>query len=89
MATAILELRATDGWNATVPYTQTPAPGVWRPTLPANAPNRDGYSNGRARYSIPLIKMSDSERDMQVLLSKQCGVLFSPQISKMKLIYGT
>lgn len=38
VATAMLELRASDGWNATVPYTQNPGPGVWRPTLPANAP---------------------------------------------------
>ncbi len=34
----ILDLRAGDGWQASVPYTVTPAPGVWEPTPPAYAP---------------------------------------------------
>ncbi len=34
----IIELRAHDGRNAPILFTQTPAPGVWRPTPPALAP---------------------------------------------------
>jgi hypothetical protein len=34
----IIRLRADDGRNASVTFTPTPAPGVWRPTPPANAP---------------------------------------------------
>jgi hypothetical protein len=37
-AAGIIALRAGDGWNAPVTFTQPPAPGVWRPTPPANAP---------------------------------------------------
>ena len=34
---ALLAHRAADGSDASVPYTETPAPGIWRPTPPANA----------------------------------------------------
>lgn len=34
---AMLAHRADDGSGATVPYTAVPAPGIWRPTPPANA----------------------------------------------------
>jgi hypothetical protein len=37
-ATAMLLLRAADGWNAVVPYTPGTGPGVWQPTPPALAP---------------------------------------------------
>lgn len=37
VANAVLNLRSSDGSTANVPYTNAPAPGVWRPTLPANA----------------------------------------------------
>jgi hypothetical protein len=36
-ATAMLLLRAGDGWDAVVPYTPGTGPGVWQPTPPANA----------------------------------------------------
>jgi hypothetical protein len=35
-ANAIIALRAHDGRNASITYNKTPAPGVWRPTPPAN-----------------------------------------------------
>jgi hypothetical protein len=34
----LIALRANDGRNAPILFTQPPAPGVWRPTLPAFAP---------------------------------------------------
>lgn len=34
----ILAQRASDGWNAVVPYTPSGLPGRWTPTPPANAP---------------------------------------------------
>jgi hypothetical protein len=34
----LIRLRAHDGRNAPILFTQPPAPGVWRPTLPAFAP---------------------------------------------------
>mgnify|MGYP006352199329 FL=1 len=34
----IIELRLNDGRNAPITFDQAPAPGVWRPTPPANAP---------------------------------------------------
>ncbi|MFC9846461.1 vanadium-dependent haloperoxidase [Streptomyces sp. NPDC060223] len=34
----IIKLRENDGRGAAVPYGREPAPGVWRPTAPANAP---------------------------------------------------
>jgi hypothetical protein len=37
-ATAMLLLRANDGWNAVVPYTPGTDPGDWQPTPPLNAP---------------------------------------------------
>ncbi len=37
-ATAMLLLRAGDGWNAVVPYTPGTEPGDWQPTPPAFAP---------------------------------------------------
>jgi hypothetical protein len=37
-AARIIKLRMNDGWNAPIAYTKPPAPGVWRPTLPGNAP---------------------------------------------------
>jgi hypothetical protein len=36
-ADRLIELRATDGRFAPVTFTEVPAPGVWRPTPPANA----------------------------------------------------
>jgi hypothetical protein len=36
-ATAMLLLRANDGWDAVVPYTPGTEPGDWQPTPPANA----------------------------------------------------
>jgi hypothetical protein len=38
VATQMLNLRASDGWNATYPYSPTPGAGNWRPTLPDHAP---------------------------------------------------
>ncbi|WP_433292277.1 vanadium-dependent haloperoxidase [Actinoplanes sp. CA-030573] len=38
VAQDIIDLRADDGRYAPVSYTRTPAPGVWRPTPPANLP---------------------------------------------------
>jgi len=37
VARSILNLRASDGSTTAVSYTNAPAPGVWRPTPPANA----------------------------------------------------
>jgi hypothetical protein len=37
-ADALIALRANDGRNAPIFFTQPPAPGVWRPTPPAHAP---------------------------------------------------
>jgi hypothetical protein len=37
-AAAMLFLRATDGWDAVVPYTPGTDPGDWQPTPPALAP---------------------------------------------------
>jgi hypothetical protein len=37
-ATAVLEARATDGWNASASYTPANRPGRWIPTPPALAP---------------------------------------------------
>ena len=37
-ADSLIRLRAHDGRNAPILFTQPPAPGVWRPTLPAFAP---------------------------------------------------
>ncbi|MCT9080927.1 vanadium-dependent haloperoxidase [Streptomyces fulvoviolaceus] len=37
-AARIVQLRENDGRGAPVTYDRPPAPGVWRPTLPANAP---------------------------------------------------
>ena len=34
----IIALRVNDGRNAAITFDQAPAPGVWRPTPPANAP---------------------------------------------------
>jgi hypothetical protein len=35
-ATAMIALRADDGWNASAPYTPGTDPGMWQPTPPAN-----------------------------------------------------
>ncbi|MFJ9006983.1 vanadium-dependent haloperoxidase [Streptomyces canus] len=37
-ADRIIELRRNDGRGAPVTYDKAPAPGIWRPTAPANAP---------------------------------------------------
>jgi len=37
-AERIIALRVDDGRNAAITFDQAPAPGVWRPTPPANAP---------------------------------------------------
>jgi len=37
-ADSLIRLRAHDGRNAPIFFTQPPAPGVWRPTPPANLP---------------------------------------------------
>ena len=37
-AARIIRLRMNDGWGAPISYTAPPAPGVWRPTPPANLP---------------------------------------------------
>jgi hypothetical protein len=37
-ANTLIAMRTNDGRNAPVSFTQTPAPGVWRPTPPAFAP---------------------------------------------------
>ncbi len=37
-AARIVKLRLNDGWNAAKTFTEPPAPGVWRPTPPANLP---------------------------------------------------
>ena len=37
-AASLIRLRAHDGRNAPIFFTQPPAPGVWRPTPPANLP---------------------------------------------------
>jgi hypothetical protein len=34
----LIRLRANDGRNANIQFTRAPAPGVWRPTPPANLP---------------------------------------------------
>ena len=34
----MIRLRANDGRNAPILFTQAPAPGIWRPTPPAFAP---------------------------------------------------
>jgi hypothetical protein len=38
VARDLIALRTDDGRNAPAAYTRTPAPGVWRPTPPANLP---------------------------------------------------
>jgi hypothetical protein len=38
VANDLIALRANDGRNAAILYTKTPAPGIWRPTPPANLP---------------------------------------------------
>ncbi|MEV4351883.1 vanadium-dependent haloperoxidase [Actinoplanes sp. NPDC049596] len=38
VARDLIALRAHDGRNAPVQYTRAPAPGIWRPTPPANLP---------------------------------------------------
>jgi hypothetical protein len=42
-ADRLIELRANDGRNAPIVFTVPPAPGVWRPTPPANAPFFDPW----------------------------------------------
>jgi hypothetical protein len=42
-ADRIIELRLNDGRNAPITFDQAPAPGVWRPTPPANAPFFDPW----------------------------------------------
>ena len=37
-AARIIKLRLNDGWNAPIAFTEPPAPGIWRPTLPGFAP---------------------------------------------------
>jgi membrane-associated phospholipid phosphatase len=37
-AADMIETRADDGWNASVPYTPTAEPGRWQPTPPAHLP---------------------------------------------------
>jgi hypothetical protein len=39
----LIALRANDGRNADIRFTQPAAPGVWRPTPPANAPMADPW----------------------------------------------
>ena len=42
-AAHFIALRANDGRNAPITFDQAPAPGVWRPTPPANAPFFDPW----------------------------------------------
>jgi hypothetical protein len=42
-ADSLIRLRANDGRNAPILFTQLPAPGVWRPTPPAFAPMVDPW----------------------------------------------
>jgi len=42
-ADRLIELRANDGRNAPIVFNVPPAPGVWRPTPPANAPFLDPW----------------------------------------------
>jgi hypothetical protein len=42
-ADSLIRLRANDGRNAPILFTQPPAPGVWRPTPPAFAPMVDPW----------------------------------------------
>src|SRR5262249_32814554 len=37
VATAILAFRSFDGSSTTLPYTETPAPGIWQPAIPGSA----------------------------------------------------
>ena len=42
-AARIVQLRENDGRGAPVTFDKPPAPGIWRPTLPANAPMVDPW----------------------------------------------
>jgi hypothetical protein len=47
----LIRLRANDGRDATIPFTQPPAPGVWRPTPPAFLP----FSAPQLGFVTPLL----------------------------------
>jgi hypothetical protein len=57
----ILDARADDGWDGVDPFNPEPAPGVWRPTLPAFGPMPEPqFQNvtpftiaGRSQFPLP------------------------------------
>jgi hypothetical protein len=56
-ANTLIAMRTNDGRNAPVFFTQTPAPGVWRPTPPAFAPMAVPWMGG----VIPLMLRSGAQ----------------------------
>ena len=56
-AARIIKLRTDDGRGADLPFTPSPAPGVWRPTPPAFAPFFDPWLS----QMRPLLLMSNSQ----------------------------
>jgi hypothetical protein len=53
----LIRLRANDGRNAPILFTQPPAPGVWRPTPPAFAPMIDPWMG----FVTPLLVNSATQ----------------------------
>jgi hypothetical protein len=53
----LIKLRANDGRNAPILFTQPPAPGVWRPTPPAFAPMVDPWMG----FVTPLLVHSATQ----------------------------
>jgi hypothetical protein len=53
----LIGLRADDGRDATIPFTQSPAPGVWRPTPPALLP----FSAPQLGFVTPLLVRSATQ----------------------------
>ncbi|MGK5683242.1 vanadium-dependent haloperoxidase [Actinoplanes sp. URMC 104] len=59
VARDLIAQRASDGRNANVQYTRTPAPGVWRPTPPAGLPMAVPWLGG----VTPLLARSAAQFD--------------------------
>jgi hypothetical protein len=53
----LIRLRANDGRDATIPFTQPPAPGVWRPTPPSFLP----FSAPQLGFVTPLLVRSATQ----------------------------
>jgi hypothetical protein len=53
----LIRLRANDGRNAPILFTQAPAPGIWRPTPPAFAPMIDPWMG----FVTPLLVHSPTQ----------------------------